>query len=342
MEQHIRFCTAPDGVRIAYASAGSGHPLVVCQGWISHLELDWSNPVIRRFWETLAERYRVVRYDKRGTGLSDRAVRDYSFRAQISDLASVVEAVGANSVALMGYSQGGPISIAYSAAHPEAVSHLALYGTYANGRYAAMSNLAKALIRLIEADWGGLGSLSMADIYMPGASTEDRQRFAEYQRRCAHKDAAVAQAATVAEFNVKAVLKDVRAPTLILHKRGDKAVPFELGRRLAREIPDSRLVPLEGDSHLLTIGSVKETLGALTDFLARSASPSTPRADGITRREAEVLRLIAQGMSNGAIAGALGISVNTVDRHVSNIYTKIRAANRAEAASYAVRQGIAS
>lgn len=342
MEQHIRFCTAPDGARIAYASVGSGYPLVVCQGWISHLELDWSDTAMHRFWGTLAERYQVVRYDKRGTGLSDRKVGDFSFRAQIADLASVVNALGVNRVALMGYSQGGPLCMAYAAAHPDMVSHLALYGTYANGRYSAMSDLAKALIRLIEADWGGLGSLSLADIYMPGATTEHRQAFAEYQQRCADKDAAVAQAATVAEFNVKHVLKNIQAPTLVLQKRGDKAVPFELGRRLARDIPNSRFVPLEGDSHILTIGSVKETLDALFEFLAGAAAPSTPRPDGITQREAEVLRLIAQGMSNRAIAGALSISVNTVDRHVSNIFAKIRAANRAEAAGYAVREGIAS
>lgn len=342
MEQRIRFCTSHDGVRIAYASAGSGYPLLVCQGWLSHLELDWSNTAMHRFWATLAERHQVVRYDKRGTGLSDRKVGDFSFQAQLADLASVVNALGVHRVALMGYSQGGPLCMAYAATHPDLVSHLALYGTYANGRYAAMSDLAKALIRLIEADWGGLGSLSMADIYMPGAATKDRQVFAAYQQRCAEKDAAMAQAAAVAEFNVKDLLKDIQAPTLVLQKRGDKAVPFELGRRLARDIPNSRFVPLEGDSHILTIGSVKETLDALIEFLAGTATPPAPRADGITQREAEVLRLVAQGQSNRAIAGALGISVNTVDRHVSNIFRKIRAANRAEAASYAVRQGIAS
>jgi DNA-binding NarL/FixJ family response regulator len=188
-----------------------------------------------------------------------------------------------------------------------------------------------------------MGSLSMADIYMPGVATERRQAFAEYQQRCADKDAAVAQAATVGEFNVKHLLKGIQAPTLVLHKRGDKAVPFELGRRLATDIPNSRFVPLDGNSHVLTIGSVKETLDALLGFLAGDGVlTSAPRADGITHREAEVLRLIAQGKSNSAIAGALGISVNTVDRHVSHIYTKIRAANRAEAASYAVRNRIVS
>ncbi len=343
MDQQIRFCAAPDGVRIAYASIGSGYPLIVCQGWMSHLEVDWANPGFRKFWSTLAERYRVVRYDKRGTGLSDRTITDYSLRAQVGDLAAVVRAAGGERCALMGYSQGGPLCIAYAAANPGAVSHLVLYGTYASGRYAAITDLAKALIGLIEADWGGLGSLLMADIYMPGASTEERERFAAYQQACAEKDAAAAQAATVAEFRVAQLLKDVHAPTLVLHKRGDKAVPFELGRRLARDLPDSRFIPLDGDSHVLTIGSVRETRDSILEFLGTaSAAMPAPMTNGITRREAEVLRLIAEGRSNSAIAEALGISINTVDRHVSHIYTKVGAANRAEAAADAVRTGIAS
>lgn len=322
--------------------AGSGYPLVACQGWISHLELDWGNPGIRRFWEKLGERFLVVRYDKRGTGLSDRSVEDFSLEAQAGDLAAVVEALGVGKVAMLGYSQGGPISIAYTAAHQDVVSHLILYGTYASGSYAAISELAKALLRLIDADWGGLGSLAMADIYMPGASTEDREAFAKYQRLCADKEAACAQSASVGEFKVKHLLRDISVPVLVLHKRDDKPVPFELGRRLARDLPNSRFVPLEGNSHIITIGAVKETIDAMFEFLADAgAEDAALAASGITRREAEVLRLVAAGQSNRAIADQLSISVNTADRHMSNILTKIGAANRAEAASYAVRHGLA-
>jgi pimeloyl-ACP methyl ester carboxylesterase/DNA-binding CsgD family transcriptional regulator len=310
---------------------------------MSHLEHDWANPGMRSFWETMAARYRVIRYDKRGTGLSDRNVVDFTFEAQLGDLEAVVAAQHDPAVALFGYSQGGPLCIGYAADHPDVVSHLILYGTYASGRYVAISELARTLIRLIQVDWGGIGSLSMADIYMPGASTENRQRFAQYQQLCADKDAAAAQAASVGEFSARERLKEIQAPTLVLHKRGDKAVPFELGRRLAADIRNSRFVPLEGDSHIITIGSVKETLDAMLEFLPQPGEIAAHHtADGITRREAEVLRLIADGRSNTAIARALGISVNTVDRHVSNVYTKIGAANRAEAAAYAVRTGLAS
>jgi pimeloyl-ACP methyl ester carboxylesterase/DNA-binding CsgD family transcriptional regulator len=340
MEQTIRFCRAPDGVRIAYATSGSGHPLVVSQGWLSHLELDWSNPAMRRFWETLSEHYRVVRYDKRGTGLSDRSVSDFSFDAQLGDLTAVIDAMQAKRVALFGYSQGGPLTIAYAATHAERVSHLALYGTYASGRYGAISELAKALTRLIEVDWGGMGSLSMADIYIPGASTEQRKAFAEYQQKCADKDAAVAQATAVADFRVKDLLPQVVAPTLVLHKRGDKAVPFELGRRLAREISDSRFVPLDGESHLLTVGSTGLTTEALLEFLGTPGSDQAAVPSGLTRRESEILRLLAQGMSSREIGRELTLASRTVERHVSNVYRKIGAHNRAQATAFAIERGL--
>lgn len=249
--------------------------------------------------------------------------------------------MGAKKVALLGYSQGGPISLAYAAGHQQIVSHLILYGTYASGSYVAISELAGALHRLIEADWGGLGSLAMADIYMPGASTEDREAFAEYQRLCADKDCALRQSRTVGEYKVKHLLRDIRTPALVLHKKNDKPVPFELGRRLARDLPNSRFVPLEGDSHLITIGSVKETLNAIFEFLSERGREQALSRDNISPRERDVLRLIAAGRSNRQIAEELSISVNTVDRHVNNIYTKINASNRAEAASYAVRNGLA-
>jgi len=337
MEQSIRFCTAPDGVRIAYSTVGSGYPLVLCPGWISHLELDWAAPFFRAFWEALAERYRIIRYDRRGTGLSDRKVEDYSLEAQTGDLAAVVEATGERNIVLFGHCTGGPIAILYTSAHPDTVSHLIFYGTYASGHYVAASELADALLRLIDADWGGVGSLAMADMFFPGASTEERQAYAAYQRACATKEAARAQAWTVSSYNAKQQLKEIQTPALVLHKRDDKVVPFELGRRLARDLPNSRFVPLDGDSNVIGIGServTRETIEAVLGFL-------DGLSDVITKREKDVLRLVAAGRSNRQIAEELSISINTADRHVSNILTKIGATNRAEAASFAVRQGMA-
>ena len=348
MDQTIRFCKAPDGVRIAYATAGFGYPLVVCQGWIGHLELDWANEHTRGFWEKLAEHYLVVRYDKRGTGLSDRNVEDYSLEAQAADLGAVVDALDVDRVALLGYSQGGPIALAYAHGHQERISQLVLYGTYANGHYAAVSELAAALWHLVEADWEGLGALAMADIYLPGAPTEVREAYADYQRHSASREVALAQAKTIGAWNVKGLLKEINIPALVMHKKGDKPVPFELGRRLARDLPRSRFMPLEGSSHIIWLGRPDITLNAIMEFLAGAnvgeAAPATATTPNgiVTRREKDVLRLIAAGKSNRQIAADLCISVNTADRHVSNILTKIAASNRAQAASYAVRSGIAS
>lgn len=332
---------------IAYATVGSGYPLVVCQGWISHLELDWATEHSHRFWEALGEHHLVVRFDRRGTGLSDRKVEDYSLEAQVGDLAAVISALRLPKIALLGFSAGGPITLAYAHQNPNVVSHLILYGTYARGKYVAISDLAQALVHLIDADWGGLGSLAQADIYIPGASTEARKAFAEYQRQCADKEAALAQSAAFARFDMKHLLKEIHTPALVMHKRGDRPVPFELGRRLARDLPNSRFMPLEGDIHLLTLGSAHTVINAILEFLAGGTvgepapTRATPAVGIITRREKDVLRLVAAGKSNRQIAEELSISINTADRHVSNILTKISASNRAEAASFAVRSGIA-
>lgn len=305
------------------------------------MELDWVADFSRKFWERAGEHYTVVRYDRRGTGLSDRKVRNYSLQAQTGDLAAVVDAIGECRIALLGISAGGPVSIAYTAAHPEAVSHLILFGTYASGSYAAISELAKVLNRLIEVDWDGMGSLAMADLYIPGVSTEARQAFAAYQQQCATKEAAICQATAVGEFNVKHLLKGIRTPTLVMHKRGDKAVPFELGRRIARDLPNSRFVPLDGNCHVLALENTRATLEAMLEFLATPGAAEPAPTNVVTRRERDVLRLVAAGKSNRQIAEELRITVNTVDRHVSNILAKIGASNRAEAASFAVRNGIA-
>jgi len=128
MDQHIRFCTTSDGVRIAYATVGQGPPLVRVLGWFTHLEVEWENPIWRSFIDGLSRRHFLIRYDGRGMGLSDRDVKDFSPETHVRDLEAVVDAVGSEKVALFGLSQGGPTAIAYTLRHPDRVSHLILYG----------------------------------------------------------------------------------------------------------------------------------------------------------------------------------------------------------------------
>lgn len=153
--QQVRFTEAPDGVRIAYAVAGHGPPLVKTAHWLTHLEYDWHSPLWRSWLRGMAGRWTLVRYDERGCGLSDRPIGGFSFEDWVSDLEAVVEACGLERFPLVGMSQGGPIAIAYAAKYPERVSHLVLYGTYLRGRpkwvgRPERERESEALIRLIE------------------------------------------------------------------------------------------------------------------------------------------------------------------------------------------------
>jgi pimeloyl-ACP methyl ester carboxylesterase len=157
--QTIRFCRSLDGTRIAYASHGSGPPLVRTATWLTHLELDWESPVWRHWLEGLAERHTVFRYDERGCGVSDRDVEDLSLEARLADLAAVIDAAGLERAALLGISHGGPLAVAYAALHPERVSDLVLYGTHARGRLmrdasATEHEQAELMFSLIRMSWG--------------------------------------------------------------------------------------------------------------------------------------------------------------------------------------------
>jgi class 3 adenylate cyclase len=246
MEQQIRFCTTSDGVRIAYAVAGEGPPLVVVPGWVSHLELLWDNPRFRPLIELFAEHLSYIRYDKRGTGLSDRDVTDFSLDARVLDLEAVIDDLQLGTVALHGMSEGGPVAIAYTAKHPERVSRLALQGTF--GRPHFRKETTDALIALVAAEWA-LGSETLSNIFMPGASREELDWFLKLQREGATRKGAAAMLEANVKTDVSTLLSQINVPTLVVHARGDRAIPFEAGRELAGMIPDARLVPIESDRH---------------------------------------------------------------------------------------------
>ncbi len=273
MQQQIQFVTAPDGVKLAVATMGAGPPLVIIPGWISHLELDWTWPQSHDVFERLARNHLLVRYDKRGNGLSDRDVNDYSPEAQISDLDTIIGALGLRGVALLGYSQGGPISIAYAVQNPDNVSHLILYGTFHDGKTTHFHGLVDAFVALIRADWGGFGATTMLEVFIPGAPPEAREAFAEYQRQAASAEGAAATLLGSTEFVVSALLPQVTTPTLVLHRRGDKACPFQQGREIAARIPGARFVPLEGDIHVISLGDTEPLIAAIDDFLSGQEGP---------------------------------------------------------------------
>ena len=276
MEQEIRFCTTSDGVRIAYASLGDGPPLIVVPGWVSHQEIIWETPFWRPMVAALGEHFKIVSYDKRGTGLSDRSVSDYSVEARLRDLEAVVESLKARRIALFGISEGGPVAISYAAAHPRSVTALLLFGTFAQGPRLTANDKQRetidALIALARAEWG-LGSQTLSNVFMPGAAPDEVELFTNLQRAGATREDAAAMLQANVETDVSDRLSKIRAPTLVAHVRGDRAIPFELGRRLASSVRNARFLALDGERHLGAETGQQVFLEAAKEFLLAHYSP---------------------------------------------------------------------
>jgi class 3 adenylate cyclase/pimeloyl-ACP methyl ester carboxylesterase len=260
-QQEIRFCTAPDGVQLAYATVGSGPPLVKAANWLNHLEYDWASPVWRHLLHTLARQYRLVRYDARGNGLSDWDVEDISFEAFVRDLEAVIETAGLARFPLFGISQGCAVSIAYAVRHPERVSRMILYGGYGRGRArrgsASEREQSAALVTLIRQGWGQANPAFrhiFTALFVPGGTPEQLDWFDELQRVTTSPENAARIRATLDEIDVSELLPKVTVPTLVLHCRDDAVAPFEEGRRLAAMIPGARFVALEGRNHAILEG----------------------------------------------------------------------------------------
>ncbi len=259
VEQDIRFCTARDGVQLAYASIGSGPPLVKTGNWMTHLEYEMESPTRRHLWTTLSREHTLLRYDARANGLSDWDVEDISFDAWVGDLETVVDAAGVERFALLGISQGCSVSIAYAVRHPERVSQLVLYGGFAQGinRRAAPESQKEAFAAMLTLTRLGWGQDNPAfrqmftSQFMPEASREQVDWFNELQRRATSPENAVRYLQAVADVDVAPLLSRVRVPTLVLHARDDARAPFDLGRRMAAGIPGARLVPLQSKNHML-------------------------------------------------------------------------------------------
>jgi pimeloyl-ACP methyl ester carboxylesterase/DNA-binding winged helix-turn-helix (wHTH) protein len=258
LHQDIYFCTAADGVRIAYAEVGQGPPIVKAGNWLNHLEYDWESPIWSHLLGNLAQEHRLVRYDARGNGLSDWDVDDISFEAFVRDLESVIAATGVQKFALLGISQGCAVCIDYAVRHPERVTHLVLYGGYARGRHkrgsASEGQKADALQVLMREGWGQENPAFrqlFTSQFIPDGTAEQMRWFNDLQRLTTSPQNAARIRDASDDIDVSALLPRVRVPTLVLHCRDDAVQPFEEGRRLAAGIAGSRFVPLEGRNHLI-------------------------------------------------------------------------------------------
>jgi class 3 adenylate cyclase/pimeloyl-ACP methyl ester carboxylesterase len=254
--QEIAYCRARDGVRLAYAKAGQGPPLVKAPNWLSHLEYDWQSPVWRHILRGLAADRTLIRYDARGSGLSDWEVGELSLDAWVSDLETVVATIGIKPFPLLGISQGCAISIAYAVRHPERVSHLVLYGGFALGagkRSPAAREKLKAMATLMGLEWGAdspaIRQMFVAELF-PDCPKEVGDWFNERQRLFTSAEYAARYVEAVGDIDVTKLLPEVAVPTLVMHRRGDLRQPIEEGRRMAAGIPGARFVALEGRNHL--------------------------------------------------------------------------------------------
>ena len=253
--QEIKYCRSSDGVRLAYATAGRGPPLVKAGNWLHHLEFDWECPVWRHVLCGLARDHTLVRYDARGNGLSDWEIDSLCLDAWVSDLEAVVEATGIERFPLLGISQGCAISVAYAARHPERISRLMLYGGYVLGakkRTPEDRELRSAMLTMARLEWGSDNPAFrqlFTSNFMPDATPEQADSFNELQRRSASPECAARYMDVTGDFDITELLSRVRAPTLVMHVRGDLMVPIDQAKALAAGIPDARLVTFPGRNH---------------------------------------------------------------------------------------------
>ena len=277
MHQEIQYCTTSDGVRLAYSVIGKGTPIVRASHWLSHLEYDLKYPVFRHLILGLAHRHSVIRYDTRGIGLSQRQVTEISFKRWVGDLECVVDALSLQRFVLFGLSQGASISIQYAVRHPERVSHLIICGGFARGflhrddvdHEKQSLELSRALIRQ---GWGSDKEAYrqwFTSQFIPEATADQSRCFNEAEHASATPEMAEKFLDVVADIDVVDLLAKVKAPTLVLHCRGDVRVPFSLGQELASRIPAAKFVPLEGRNHIILANDPahRSFLNAVFSFL---------------------------------------------------------------------------
>jgi pimeloyl-ACP methyl ester carboxylesterase/DNA-binding CsgD family transcriptional regulator len=353
-ERRTRYAKA-GGFNIAYQVLGEGPvDVVLTPGWVTHLDLAWDVPPLARFLEQLASFSRLIVFDKRGTGLSDRVHPDTlpKLEQRTEDVLAVMDAAGSERAVLFGTLGGGAMCGLFAATHPDRSLALVLYGTFGRlepdtGLLARLADTQELALDRVEREWGteGVGLAFWAPSLL-----EDEETKAAYLR-LTRSGVSPGSARSLMKLGYQldweTVLPRIRVPTLVLHRSGDLVVPVRQARKLAEGIPGARFVELPGMDHLIWAGDQDTIVDAVRSFLKEAgAGPETapPRPGpgsagelGLTPREREVLRLVARGLTNRQIGAALFISTKTAGVHVSSILSKMGVERRAEAAAVAER-----
>jgi len=335
MEQEIRFCEL-DGQQDAWATVGEGPLLLFGAPFVSHLEGEWQQPRARAFYEQLAENHRVVRYDRLGVGLSDRRLdAPPSLDSEARTLQTVLAAQGGGPATLFACSCAGLATVALAARRPELVDRIVFFGAYA-ARDDIPEATRRSLVDFARSSWS-LTTRMFAGLHDPKASRDDVERLARYLRSAADPESAAAYLELDLFADLRPILPAVAAPALVLHRRGDRTAPIARGRELASLLPNGRFVALGGDGHIPWLDDPRDLRRALAGFLGEPEPAAVNGASPLSRRETEVLRLVAEGLSNREIASSLVLSEHTVHRHVANILRKLGQSTRAAAAAQAAR-----
>ena len=347
----VEYARTTDGVSIAYAAFGDGPPLVLMPGIpFSNFLAEWDVPLLATVYQRLGAHFRVVQYDGRGTGHSQRDVSDLSLNALVADLEAVLGRLGIASAGLFAIHNSCPIAIAFAAARPDRVTRLCLYGGAARAWQAMSAEETQALLSLIERDWGLFAEMA-AHAWMGWSAGEAGRLAGEAFRTAVTPAVARATLQALSGVDVTALVPSVSAPVLVLHRRNLRQLEIEDSRSLARAFPKGRLVVVEGDAPALFFEHTEAVVEVLTNFFVGRSAAVADEADAPERvaprvtaelspRELEVLRLLAAGETNASIAHRLALTVHTVERHVVNIYRKIDARGRADATAFAIRHGL--
>jgi pimeloyl-ACP methyl ester carboxylesterase/DNA-binding CsgD family transcriptional regulator len=345
-------------LNIAYQVFGAGPPnIVLVPGFISHVEFAWHEPLLARFLRRLSAFTRVIAFDKRGMGLSDRDPRREtpSLAERMDDIAAVMDAAGCPRAALLAWSEGGPASLLFARWAPERVAALMLVGTSARFTAAAdypegiPRDILELFIDAMRQDWGtGVGF----ELYAPNMADDARMRswWASYQRFASSPGAVAASLRMHLDVDVRHVLPDIAVPTLIMHRTYDMLVPVECARYTAARVTGARYLEQPGEDHMYWLGDQDGTLSAIRDFLAGTPdgapiatlrqSRRRPAAgwESLTEAEMDVVRLVTAGMTNRQIAERLYLSPRTIQTHVSHIMRKLGIARRSEIAAETSRR----
>ena len=341
--QQIRFCKSRDGTRIAYATCGSGPPLVWIQQWVHHLDLDWNSSIWRPWLTLLTKRHTVIRYDWRGCGLSDRDAPEFSADRHADDLDAVIDAAGIDRFPIFAMAGGGcGIAMMHAAKHPDRVERLILFGPHLHGRLARSPATDKveessARLKVFELGWTtdnpAYGQFFTA-IHIPGGNANQTAAYNSLLRRTAGPKTVQNLLRSFWHGEFEDYIPQVKCPTLVLHSRGDCVIPFDDGRKVAAMLPNAHFVSLESRNHVMleTDADWLQMMAAVDEFLPRAAPVAAELPFGdLTAREREILEAVAQGLENPVIAARLKISEKTVRNHVSTTFSKLGVTSRSQA-----------